>query len=118
VRTNTRLTPEWLRYFVYHGARRHGETWTWKSDPRIGHGFGPWKPEWIAPTWAHVRAPMLAIVGTEPDFFGPASDAQLDERLAHVKDVARVRVPGTGHFVHMEQPEQTARLVLDFVAAR
>jgi pimeloyl-ACP methyl ester carboxylesterase len=116
-RSSGRLAPEWLRYFTFHAARRVGDAWTWKSDPRLGQGFGPWKPEWIAPTWAHVRAPMLAIAGTEPDFFGPASDAQLDERLGHVKDVTRVRVPGTGHFVHMEQPLATARLVLDFVGA-
>jgi pimeloyl-ACP methyl ester carboxylesterase len=117
-RTNTRLSPEWLRYFTFHATRRDAEHWKWKSDPRIGQGFGPWKPEWIAPVWAHVHAPMLAICGTEPDFYGPASDAQLDERLANVKDVSRVRVAGTGHFVHMEAPQQTARLVLDFVASR
>ena len=116
-RTNARLAPDWLRYFTFHAARRDGERWIWKSDPRLGQGFGPWKPEWIAPTWAHLRAPMLAIAGTEPDSFGPASDAQLDERLALVKDVTRVRVQGTGHFVHMEQPEATARLILDFTGA-
>ena len=114
-RTNTRLQGDWLRYFTFHAARRDGQGWTWKSDPRIGQGFGPWKPEWIAPSWAAVRAPILALAGTEPDFFGPASDALLDERLAHIKDVTRARVAGTGHFVHMEQPAQVARLVLDFL---
>lgn len=114
-RTNTRLSREWLRYFTFHAARRAGDAWIWKSDARLGQGFGPWKPEWIAPYWAYVRTPMLALAGTEPDVFGPASDAQLDERLTHVKDVTRARVAGTGHFVHMEQPQATARLILDFV---
>jgi pimeloyl-ACP methyl ester carboxylesterase len=114
-RANARLPAAWLRYFVFHGARRVGEGWTWKSDPRVGDGFGPWKPEWIAPTLQRLRAPLLAVVGAEPDFYGPASDAQLDERLAYVRDAVRVRVPGAGHFVHMEQPQACARVILDFL---
>ena len=116
-RTNQRLPEPWLHYFVFHGARRVGEGWTWKSDPRVGDSFGPWKPEWIAPTLQQLRVPLLAIVGSEPDFYGPASDAQLDVRLAYARDAVRVRIPGAGHFVHMEQPEQTARVILDFLTS-
>lgn len=116
-RTNTRLSPDWLRYFVFHAARRVDGQWTWKSDPYLGQGFGPWSPDWIATLWKQVRAPMLAVSGTEPDVFGPAPDELLDERLADVREVERARVAGTGHFVHMEKPRETARLILDFLSA-
>lgn len=115
-RSNPRLAPDWLRYFVFHAARRTETQWNWKSDPHLGNGFGPWNPDWIAPLWKELRAPLLAISGTDPDTWGPAPDDLLDERLALVREVERVRVPGTGHFVHMERPRETARLILDFLA--
>jgi pimeloyl-ACP methyl ester carboxylesterase len=115
-RANPRLPLPWAQHMAFHAARHTEAGWTWKADPRLGVGFGPWKPEWIAPSWSRLRAPMLAITGTEQDFYGPASEEQLDVRLADVRDVQRARVPGVGHFVHMEAPEPCARLILDFLA--
>ncbi len=116
-RSNQRLSEPWLRYFVFHAARRSGDDWVWKADPTMSASFGPWNADWIAPAWRWVKPPMLAIVGTEPDFWGPASDDLLDERLELVQNVERVKVLGTGHFVHMERPEDTASLILDFLDA-
>jgi len=112
---NPRLTPEWLRYFVYHGAREHDGSWSWKSDPLMGPGFGPWRPEWIGPGWEALRAPMLAVIGSEQDTWGPLPEEILAERLTHVKDLSRCTVDGAGHFVHIERPVETADAILDFL---
>jgi len=115
---NPRLSREWLRYFVYHGARQVDGGWQWKVDPLAGHGFGPWRPEWIGPSFQQLRVPMLAVVGSEPDAWGPLPEELLAPRLAHVPHLERAVVRGAGHFVHMERPAETADLLLAFLEAR
>ncbi len=113
---NPRLSSAWLRYFSYHGATRSSDGWRWKVDPLCAAGgFGPFKPEWIAPGWQQLSAPMLAIVGSELDTWGPLPEALLEQRLSYVPNLERAQVEGAGHFVHIEQPRETARLMLDFL---
>ncbi|HEY8153691.1 MAG TPA: alpha/beta hydrolase [Myxococcota bacterium] len=112
---NPRLSREWLRYFLFHGAREVEGGWIWKTDPEFAGGFGPWKPEWIGASWKGLRMPMLAMVGTEPDTWR-LDDAVASERLANVPQLARAAVPGAGHFVHMERPRETADALLGFLA--
>jgi pimeloyl-ACP methyl ester carboxylesterase len=114
-RSNPRLSTEWLRYFAWHGARRSPEGFTWKADPLAGSGAGPFRVEWIAPGWRGLRAPMLAMNGKEPDTWGLSDPETISERLAHVQRFERVEIADAGHFPHMEQPERTARVVLDFL---
>jgi len=115
-RQNPRLEPGWLRYFVYHAARRDPDGWRWKVDPQmVAGGFGPFRPEWIETVWRGLKAPMLALVGSVPDVWGPLPEHLLAERLGWVSDVSRATVEGAGHFLHMERPRETARLILDFL---
>lgn len=113
---NPRLSREWLRYFVFHAARETPTGWVWKADLRAARGFGPWKPDWIGPSWRGVSVPVLAVVGSEPDTWGPLPDAVIAPRLANLARVERTTVAGAGHFVHMEQPRATAALLLDWLA--
>ena len=85
------------------------------ADPEFAGGFGPFRPEWIAPGWRRLRMPVLAVTGTEPDAWR-LSDTIVEERLTHVPDVRWERVPGAGHFVHMERPRELADLLLEFLA--
>ncbi len=112
---NPRLTSEWLRYFSFHGATCNEEGWTWKSDPNMAVGYGPWRPDWIGPSYAFVSMPMLAIIGSEEDTWGPLPPAILEERLSRIPNLIRYTVPGAGHFVHIEQPHATADVVMDFL---
>jgi pimeloyl-ACP methyl ester carboxylesterase len=114
---NPRLTPAWLRYFVFHAAREQSDGWRWKADPLLAHGCGPWGPDWIAPGYARLQVPMLAVTGTENDTWGPLPEEILGPRLAGVARLESVRIGGAGHFVHMERPRETARAILDFLAS-
>jgi pimeloyl-ACP methyl ester carboxylesterase len=114
---NPRLSDAWLRHLAWHGARRADGGWVWKADPHAGRGFGPFRPEWIGPAWRGLRAPMLALTGSEPDTWGPLPEPLIRERLAHVPRVERAIVEGAGHFVHMERPAETAARVLAFLEA-
>jgi pimeloyl-ACP methyl ester carboxylesterase len=112
---NPRLSMEWLRYFSFHGAREAEDGWKWKSDPQMAQGMGPWTPEWIAPSYRALKMPMLAIVGSEPDTWGPLPRAVLDERLSYVPQLEHYTVSGAGHFVHIEAPEETAARIIEFL---
>jgi pimeloyl-ACP methyl ester carboxylesterase len=114
-RMNPRLSPEWLRYFLFHAARPVEGGFVWKVDPLAAGGFGPWKPEWIGPFWRRLRAPLLAVIGSERDTWGPLPEDLIQERLGSVPRLERATVQGAGHFVHMERPRETAALVLDWL---
>jgi pimeloyl-ACP methyl ester carboxylesterase len=130
---NPRLSQEWLRYFAARGAREveaenvqaapgaarsEGEArakgWVWKVDPYAARGFGPWRPEWIAPAWRGLAMPMLAIWGDQPDTWG-LPDPWRSERLGYVPVLETAVVAGAGHFMHIEKPAETAAFVLDFL---
>jgi pimeloyl-ACP methyl ester carboxylesterase len=112
---NPRLSREWLRYLSFHGARHAADGWRWKADPSMAVGFGPWRPEWITASYATLRVPMLALIGSEPDTWGPLPEHILSTRLAGVKELERRTVHGAGHFVHIERPVETANVILEFL---
>ena len=112
---NPRLSAEWLRYFLHHGAREHEDGWRWKVDPHATSGFDPWRPEWIADDYAQLQVPMLALIGSIRDTWGPLPEKVLTARLEGVQRLERAVIDDTGHFIHMEQPAATAALVFDFV---
>jgi len=116
-RQNPRLAGDWLSYFVYHAAQQDEDGWRWKADPQmVAGGFGPFKPEWIAPGWSGLRATLLAVVGSVEDAWGPLPEKILGPRLGYVDRVERATIYGAGHFVHMEKPAELASLILDFLA--
>ncbi|MFZ9483226.1 MAG: alpha/beta fold hydrolase, partial [Ilumatobacteraceae bacterium] len=114
---NPRLPLEWLRYLVTVGARHDVDGWRWKLDPsmRFG-GFGPWRPEWTATRLPGLGMPFLGVMGgqMEPMGWGTTPDQiiPLIPRGGHLEVLDDV-----GHFVHVEQPELVADLVLDFLGS-
>jgi pimeloyl-ACP methyl ester carboxylesterase len=114
---NPRLSEDWLRYFVFHAARQADDGWRWKADPILGVGTGPWRPSWVAPAYARLQHPLLAVIGSEDDTWGPLPDAIVAPRLAGVRRLTRATIAGAGHFVHMEKPRETAALVREWLEA-
>lgn len=115
-RMNPRLDAAWLEYLVPIGASYAADGWRWKIDPtmRMG-GFGPWRPEWSLQRVANVSAPFLAILGTEPEVMGWGT--RPDDVLPFLPDGGRVMdIAGAGHFIHIEQPEWVADLVVEHLA--
>jgi pimeloyl-ACP methyl ester carboxylesterase len=114
-RMNPRLPMDWLRYLVPIGAREDDDGWRWKLDPvmRFG-GFGPWRPEWSMVRMASLAVPVLGVLGLESEDMGWGT--QPDDVEPFLPPGAEfVPIEGVGHFVHIEQPELVAALVLDFL---
>jgi pimeloyl-ACP methyl ester carboxylesterase len=114
-RQNPRLSKAWLRYLVTRGARKDPDGWRWKIDPVLRPGgFGPWRATWSMARLASLPVPLLGLLATESEPMG------WDTRAAEVKPYLPrraevVEMKEVGHFIHIEQPEQTAQLVLDFL---
>ena len=114
-RMNPRLSPEWLCHLVSVGGFESDDGWRWKIDPsmRFG-GFGPWRPEWTIARLPGLAMPFLGILGRvqEPMGWGTLPHQvtryiPVDGRCEGLDDV--------GHFVHIEQPDLVAAMVLDFL---
>jgi pimeloyl-ACP methyl ester carboxylesterase len=114
-RMNPRLSPEWLRYLASVGAREDEDGWRWKIDPtmRFG-GFGPWRPEWTVLKLPGLAMPFLAVLGRQPEEMGWGTDPERVRQ--YLPPGGRMEIlDDAGHFVHIEQPERVAELVLDVV---
>jgi pimeloyl-ACP methyl ester carboxylesterase len=114
-RMNTRLSEPWLRYLVTVGARHDPDGWRWKLDPSLRFGgFGPWRPEWQLQRIPALSVPFLGVLGMEKEAMGwgtrPADVTPYLPRGARFE-----ALDGVGHFVHIEQPQLVAGLVLDFL---
>ena len=112
---NPRLTHEWLCYLVTVGAFPSVDGWRWKIDPmmRMG-GFGPFRPDWGLESLPGLPVPMLGIIGDQEEPMGwGTTAAELRPFLPRGTRLEVVR--GTGHFVHIEEPQKVAALVTDFL---
>lgn len=112
---NPRLSAEWLEYLVTVGARHDDDGWRWKLDPsmRMG-GFGPWRPEWALFRMAGLAVPFLGVlVGAEEPMGWGTRPRHVEKwmprhgRLEFFEDL--------GHFIHIEQPQMVADMVLEFL---
>jgi pimeloyl-ACP methyl ester carboxylesterase len=114
-RMNPRLSLDWLRYLVTVGARRDPDGWRWKIDPSLRFGgFGPNRPEWALYRLPGLGMAFLAVLGLEPEEMGWGT--RPDDVEPWLPPGARFHpLDGVGHFVHIERPEQIARLVLEFL---
>lgn len=113
---NPRLSDEWLRYLVSVGANESEDGWRWKLDPsmRFG-GFGPFRPEWSLARMPGIAVPMLAVLGTEQEAMGWGTRPE-DVESWLPPGARLVPLKGVGHFVHIEEPEVVANMILEFLS--
>jgi len=114
-RMNPRHSMDWLRYLVTVGAVEDADGWRWKLDAsmRFG-GFGPWRPEWSLYRLAGLGVPFYGMLveieeemgwGTAPDDVRP-----------YIPEGGRLEIlEGVGHFAHIEQPDDVAGRIIDFL---
>jgi pimeloyl-ACP methyl ester carboxylesterase len=116
-RMNPRLSHEWLRYLVTVGGRHDAEGWRWKIDPGLGMGgFGPWRNSWSLERLAGLGIPMLGLLGLVPEQMGWGTEP--DELRPYLPPGGElIAFADTGHFVHIERPQEVAKLSLEFLGA-
>jgi pimeloyl-ACP methyl ester carboxylesterase len=114
---NPRLSFDWLCHLVTVGAREGPEGWRWKIDAsmRFG-GFGPWRPEWTVTRLPGLGMPFLGVLASELEEMGWGTLPHHIENF--LPEGGRLEVlEGAGHFVHIEQPDVVASMVLEFLGS-
>jgi len=114
-RMNPRLGLDWLRYLASVGARHDPDGYRWKIDPalRMG-GFGPFRSRWTTDRLPGFPVPLLALLGGQDERMSWGVRRQ--DLEPYLPPHAEVQVlASVGHFIHIERPQQTAALVLDFL---
>ena len=111
LRNNTALSGAAAQLLAEHGVSPDPEQdgmLAWKWDPLLrAHSPVPVTEEAVQLICAQATAPMLAIRG-EKGMLAP--EAELRARFPHLK-LAVQTIPGTGHHVHLDAPEEVARLI-------
>jgi pimeloyl-ACP methyl ester carboxylesterase len=114
---NTRLPYDWCLHMATHGTRRGpGGGFTWKADPRMRLGSpGPFSDELLRAQYARIERPVMALSGTEPDQWSFLQPEDRARRLAAFPDIEHHPVANAGHYIHVEQPGETIRLLEQFL---
>ncbi len=115
---NPRLPLDWLFYLASIGATQNEDGWRWKVDPTFRPGgFGPWRPEWSMLRLAGLTMPFLGLLGLEVEMMSWGTEAAdvipflpLGARFETLED--------TGHFVHVERPDEVAGLIIELIGHR
>jgi pimeloyl-ACP methyl ester carboxylesterase len=110
-RNNTSLSAAAAQLLAEYGVSPDPEQdgmLAWKWDPLLrAHSPLPVTEEAVQLICAQATAPILAIRGEHGML---AAEPELRARFPHLK-VSFHTIPGTGHHVHLDAPEQVARLV-------
>ncbi|MEY2461497.1 MAG: hypothetical protein QOG30_3327 [Acidimicrobiaceae bacterium] len=116
-RINVRLPREWLLHLAAHGsAPGPSGGRVWKSDPIFTIDLpSPFGYEQLLAQHRRVTCPVLVLTGDEPDTWNEVHGDELQRRIANIPDARLVHVPGTGHYVHIEDPDSTMRAMEAFV---
>jgi pimeloyl-ACP methyl ester carboxylesterase len=118
-RVNVRLPRAWLLHLAEHGSRP-GPTGgrVWKSDPIFTVDMpSPFGYEQLIAQHRLVACPVLVLTGDQPDTWNEVHGDELERRVENLLDARHVLVPGTGHYVHIEDADATMRAIEAFVDA-
>jgi pimeloyl-ACP methyl ester carboxylesterase len=118
-KANPRLTAERADFLALHWGREAADgTVVLRSDP--AHKIvNPvlYRYDEMRACWQQVSAPVLWVDAAESDTLKrlAVDEHQHAERRAAFPRLEHVTVPGAGHMLHHDQPEQVARLIEDFL---
>ena len=122
-KTNPRLALERAAFLAAHWAEQDRDgPWKILGDP--AHKMSSpllYHVDEIMACWSAITAPVLWVEAEDTDMWRwmGAKDqarAEVDRRMAYLKDVTPRMLPQAGHMLHHDQPELLASMVEEFLA--
>jgi pimeloyl-ACP methyl ester carboxylesterase len=122
-KTNPRLGNERADFLARHWAAQSEDgDWHILADAR--HKLpNPhlYRIDEVLACWSRITAPVLWIEARDSELVGRldrghGARAEIDRRIAFIKDVTILMVDGAGHMVHHDQPEILAEAIEAFLA--
>lgn len=124
-REHSRVTPERIAFLARHwGRQREDGRVMLVTDPANAQNDGIHMSSRLDDTihcWHNITAPVLWIIpehGSTRSRAKELANGGAEERLKHFLTRREVRLPDTGHMVHIEKPEVLAELVENFLAEK
>jgi pimeloyl-ACP methyl ester carboxylesterase len=115
-RNNPRLPKEWVMHLARHGARETEGGWVWKADPMFGIGVpSEFNVAMLEEEMRRPRCPVLVLTGDQEDTWRELADEELAARIGWLGARHEV-VAGTGHYIHIEDPNATMAHIEAFLA--
>lgn len=107
--------PEYVRAYVNTAIEKDtADTWSLCCHPEFEAQIYESVP---FNTWQHadrIRVPVLVVRGQDSDLFSRAAGLGLTKKINHCTFVEQ---PGNGHFLMMEDPENTIDILVPFMTA-
>jgi pimeloyl-ACP methyl ester carboxylesterase len=121
-KTNPRLSDERADFLSRHwSAQNDAGEWEILGDPLHKQaGPLPYHVDDVMACWKAITAPVLWVEADQTnmwDWLGPKEDgrAELERRLAHLRDVQCKMVHDAGHMLHHDQPVALAQMIEEFL---
>ena len=129
LRSHPLLNPARAEFLAERNTVRDGDglLW-WRFDPNSRDWLNGHSQESAAARWRGIICPVLVVNGADsfdrywqprspgPDEYdGPLTGPSLEQRLANFADVRYEEIPGAGHMVHYDTPDELNRVVVPFV---
>jgi pimeloyl-ACP methyl ester carboxylesterase len=115
-RNNPRLPDDWVLHLARHGARQVEGGWVWKADPMFGIGTpSEFNVEMLEAEMRRVQCPVMVLTGDQDDTWRELTDEELAARIEWLGARHEV-VAGTGHYVHIEDPDATMQHIESFLS--
>lgn len=110
---NPRFPGTVAHHLTVHGLRElENGHYSWKCDPMMDQRLRPeLSDEERRALWQSIRCPILFIHGEKSWADNPLEDGTAE----HFNTMQVVSIPGAGHWVHHDEPEQVTALIRDFL---
>ena len=124
---NPRLPADRALELARQGTTMNNGQLEWNFDPRVQTVFVGSDTDNSERYWANVRCPVSIIAGDlageywrramppGSDWSGSFAPGELEARVDIFPDAELVRMPGSGHMVHFDEPESLTQATLDFL---
>jgi pimeloyl-ACP methyl ester carboxylesterase len=110
---NPRFGPELARHLALHGTRPVDGGVVWKFDPRVRfHPVFDFPDDEMRQFFGAIDSPVLLIRGDQSD----RGEANQERWVGSFPNARAVTLPGVGHWVQHERPDELLTLVRDFLA--
>ncbi len=110
---HSNMAPEIIAPIVERGLEAYQGGYRWRSDPRLKiASINRLTEGQLKPLIENISCPVLLIEADSGLF---ANNAVVQARKSHFKQLHTHKLSG-GHHVHMEQPEETVKLIKSFLA--
>ncbi|HTE84903.1 MAG TPA: alpha/beta hydrolase [Dehalococcoidia bacterium] len=110
---NPRFGPELARHLAIHGTRAVDDGVVWKFDPRVRfHPVFDFPDDEIRQFFGAIDVPVLLIRGDQSD----RGERDQNAWSASFPDAKSIILPGVGHWVQHERPDELLALIAEFLA--